>query len=169
MVHSLGRTLDPKLTCITRTKYFGGIDITAKAADDLTVEFTTKTPMPILPTLMAQLSISSAATPMGEYTAEPIGTGPYDFVSWTQGESVKIARFPGYWGAQPKIAGATNVWRSESSVAAAMVATGEADLAFSIAPQDATDPEMDKVYPNSDTALFRLSTDIPPLNDVRVR
>ena len=169
VTHSLERTLDPNLTCITRTKYFGGIDITARAVDDLTVEFTTKTPMPILPTLMAQLSIASVATPMGAYTADPIGTGPYDFVSWTQGESVRTERFPGYWGEQPKIAGATYVWRSESSVAAAMVATGEADIAFSIAPQDATDPAMDKVYPNSDTALFRLSTDIPPLNDIRVR
>lgn len=169
VVYSLERTLDPKLTCITRTKYFGGVDITAKAVDDLTVEFATRTPMPILPTLMTQLSIASTATPKGEYTADPIGTGPYDFVSWTQGENVKTERFPGYWGEQPKIAGATYVWRSKSSVAAAMVATGEADLAFSIAPQDATNPATDKVYPNSDTALFRLSTDIPPLNDVRVR
>lgn len=169
VVHSLDRTLDPKLTCITRTKYFGGVDVAARAIDDLTVEFVTKAPMPILPTLMAQLSIASTATPMGEYTADPIGTGPYDFVSWTQGENVRTERFAGYWGEQPKIAAATYVWRSESSVAAAMVATGEADLAFSIAPQDATDPEMDKVYPNSDTALFRLSADIPPLDDLRVR
>lgn len=169
VVYSLERTLDPALTCITRTKYFGGIEITAKAVDPLTVEFTTKTPMPILPTLMAQLSIASPKTPKGEYTNDPIGTGPYDFVSWTQGENVKIERFPGYWGEQPKIASATYVWRSESSVAAAMVATGEADLAFSIAPQDATDPAMDKVYPNSDTAMFRLSADIAPLNDIRVR
>lgn len=169
VVHSLERTLDPNLTCITRTKYFGGVEITARAADDLTVEFVTKDPMPILPLLMAQLSIASAATPMGEYTADPIGTGPYDFVSWTQGANVKLERFPGYWGAAPEISGATYVWRSESSVVAAMVATGEADLAFSIAPQDATDPEMDKVYPNSDTALFRLSTGIPPLDDLRVR
>ena len=101
VVYSLERTLDPALTCITRTKYFGGIEITAKAVDPLTVEFTTKTPMPILPTLMAQLSIASPKTPKGEYTNDPIGTGPYDFVSWTQGENVKIERFPGYWGEQP--------------------------------------------------------------------
>lgn len=169
VVHSLERTLDPKLTCITRTKYFGGVDITAKAIDENTVEFTTKTPMPILPTLLAQLAIASAKTPKGEYTAEPIGTGPYDFVSWTQGENVKIKRFDGYWGEKPKIVDATYVWRSESSVAAAMVETGEADLAFSIAPQDATNPETDKVYPNSDSAMFRLSADILPLNDIRVR
>jgi len=67
------------------------------------------------------------------------------------------------------ISKATYVWRSESSVVAAMVATKEADLAFSIAPQDATDPDMDKVYPNSDSAMFRLSVDVPPLDDIRVR
>jgi peptide/nickel transport system substrate-binding protein len=50
-----------------------------------------------------------------------------------------------------------------------MVETGEADLAFSIAPQDATNKATDKVYPNSDTSMFRLSVDVPPLNDVRVR
>jgi peptide/nickel transport system substrate-binding protein len=33
VVYSLERTLDPALTCITRTKYFGGVDITAKAVD----------------------------------------------------------------------------------------------------------------------------------------
>ena len=169
VVYSLERTLDETLTCITRTKYFGGVEITAKAVDPHTVVFTTATPMPILPTLMAQVAISSVNTPKGEYTADPIGTGPYEFDSWTQGQDVKLSRFDGYWGDAPKIENATYVWRTESSVAAAMVETGEADLAFSIAPQDATNPETDKVYPNSETAMFRLSADIPPLNDVRVR
>ncbi|MGO7418149.1 ABC transporter substrate-binding protein, partial [Rhizobium ruizarguesonis] len=47
--------------------------------------------------------------------------------------------------------------------------TVEADLAFSIAPQDATNQATDKVYPNSYTSMFRLSVDVLPLNDVRVR
>ena len=169
VVYSLERTLDETLTCITRTKYFGGVEITAKAVDPHTVVFTTATPMPILPTLMAQVAISSVNTPKGEYTADPIGTGPYEFDSWTQGQDVKLSRFDGYWGEAPKIENATYVWRTKSSVSAAMVETGEADLAFSIAPQDATNPATDKVYPNSETAMFRLSADIPPLNDVRVR
>ena len=169
MVYSLERTLDETLTCITRTKYFGGVEITAKAVDPHTVVFTTATPMPILPTLMAQVAISSVNTPKGEYTADPIGTGPYEFDSWTQGQDVKLSRFDGYWGEAPEIENATYVWRTDSSVAAAMVETGEADLALSIAPQDATNPATDKVYPNSETAMFRLSADIPPINDVRVR
>lgn len=169
VIHSLERTNDPALTCITRTKYLDGTDIKATEVDAHTVKFTTKTAVPILPTLLAQLTISSVKTPMGEYTANPIGTGPYKFGHWTQGENVGLVRNDAYWGEKPVIDKATYVWRSESSVAAAMVETGEADLAFSIAPQDATNPETDKVYPNSDSAMFRLSVDVPPLNDVRVR
>ncbi|MGF6157394.1 peptide/nickel transport system substrate-binding protein [Ensifer sp. KUDG1] len=169
VIHSVERTVDPKLTCITRTKYFDGTDVTASEVDAHTVKFTTKAPVPILPTLLAQLAISSPNTPMGEYTAKPVGTGPYRFDHWTQGENVVLVRDDAYWGEKPVIDKATYVWRTESSVAAAMVETGEADLAFSIAPQDATNDQTDKVYPNSDSAMFRLSVDIPPLDDVRVR
>lgn len=169
VIYSLERTVDPKLTCITRTKYFDGINVTASEVDSATVKFTTTSPVPILPTLLAQLAIASPNTPKGEYTARPIGTGPYRFDHWTQGESVVLLRDDGYWGVKPVIDKATYVWRSESSVAAAMVETGEADLAFSIAPQDATNEQTDKVYPNSDSAMFRLSVDIPPLDDIRVR
>ncbi|MTH60874.1 ABC transporter substrate-binding protein [Paracoccus litorisediminis] len=169
VIYSMERTIDPALTCITRTKFFDGVDIKATAVDPLTVTFTTAEPSPILPTLLAQMAISSPNTPKGVYTNEPIGTGPYHFVQWVQGQDVVIERNDDYWGEQPAITKATYVWRSESSVVAAMVATNEADLAFSIAPQDATDPAMDKVYPNSDSAMFRLSVDVPPLNDIRVR
>lgn len=169
VVYTLERTLDPALTCITRTKYFDGNELTAAAVDAETLKIVTKTPMPILPTLLAQLAISSPNTPKGEYTAKPIGTGPYSFVEWKEGDHISITRNAAYWGGEPVIDDATYVWRSESSVSAAMVETGEADLAFSIAPQDATKPEMDKIYPNSETAMFRLTADIAPLNDVRVR
>lgn len=169
VIQTLARTTDPALTCITRTKFFDGVDIKAEAVDPLTVRFTTGKPSPILPTLLAQMAISSPNTPKGVYTDTPIGTGPYRLDHWTQGQEVVIDRSDSYWGEKPAISKATYVWRSESSVVAAMVATGEADLAFSIAPQDATDPAMDKVYPNSDSAMFRLSVDIPPMNDVRVR
>lgn len=169
VAYTLERTLDTNLTCITRTKYFDGIGIEATIVDPLTVQFDTETPVPILPTLMAQLVISSPNTPKGEYTSEPIGTGPYQFDQWTPGQNVTLVRSDDYWGGTPKVDTATYIWRGESSVAAAMVETGEADIAFSIAPQDATNPEMDHVYPNSETSMFRLSLDTPPLDDVRVR
>lgn len=169
VVYTLERTLDKDLTCITRTKYFDGIEVNAEAVDEHTLRVVTGTPVPILPTLLAQLVISSPNTPKGEYTATPIGTGPYEFVEWRQGEDVIITQYDGYWGEGNDIENVKYVWRSESSVAAAMVETGEADIAFSIAPQDATNPALDRVYPNSETSIFRLSLDTPPLDDVRVR
>jgi peptide/nickel transport system substrate-binding protein len=64
---------------------------------------------------------------------------------------------------------ATYIWRSESAVRAAMVATGEADIAPSISATDATDPSMDFSYFDAETTAFRIDVALPPLNDVRVR
>lgn len=169
VVYTIERTLDPAMTCITRTKYLDANPITATVLDPMTVRITTATPNPILPTLLAQLAIASPNTPKGDFTNEPIGTGPYRFVEWQQGTHIKLARNADYWGDEPVIDDATYVWRGETSIAAAMVETGEADLAFSIAPQDATNPETDKAYPNTETSMFRLSAGIAPLNDVRIR
>ena len=61
------------------------------------------------------------------------------------------------------------MFRGESAVRAAMVAAGEADIAPNIAVQDATDPEMDHSYLNSETSSFRIDVTKPPLDDIRVR
>ena len=47
--------------------------------------------------------------------------------------------------------------------------TGEADIAPNISPQDATKPEMDFSFPNSETSRFRLEPDRAPMNDKRIR
>ena len=62
-----------------------------------------------------------------------------------------LERFDGYWGEKPDVEKATYVWRTESSVRAGMVATGEADIAPNITELDATDPSMDFSYFNSET------------------
>ena len=106
---------------------------------------------------------------MGERTREPVGTGPYRFVSWTPGTSVVLERSADYWGEPPEVAKVTYVFRGESAVRAAMVAAGEADIAPNIAVQDATDPEMDFSYFNSETSSLRIDLSKPPLDDLRVR
>jgi peptide/nickel transport system substrate-binding protein len=50
-----------------------------------------------------------------------------------------------------------------------MVKLGEADIAPSIAAQDATDPQLDHSFLNSETSFLRIDTTIAPLNDKRVR
>ena len=80
-----------------------------------------------------------------------------------------LTRFDGYWGEKPQVEKATYIWRGESAVRAAMVATGEADIAPSIAPQDATDPATDFSYFDRRPPTSGSTSAIPPLNDVRVR
>jgi len=167
---TLERNKNPNLTCEVGGKYFGGMEFTVDIKDDHTIDITTNPPSPILPLLMTVMPIASAtATPEGELTRKPVGTGPYVFDQWNVGQSLVLKRNPDYWGEQPEVEQATYVSRSDSAVAAAMVQTGEADIVPSIAMQDATNPDTDFAYPNSETTYMRIDTRTAPLNDRRVR
>ena len=167
--YSIERTLDESIDCEIRVKYFGGIDLTVTPVDEYTVDLKTADPVPIMPTLMGTVVAMSTATPMGEITREPIGTGPYTLSEWSPGQRIVLSRWDGYWGEQPEVTSSTYVWRQESAVRAAMVAAGEADIAPNIAVQDATDPEMDFSFLNSETSRLRIDAALPPLDDRRVR
>ncbi len=167
---SLVRNKNPNLTCEVGGKYFGGMEFTVEAPDEHTINITTNPPSPILPLLMTVMPIaSSTSTPADELTREPVGTGPYVFENWTPGQSITLTRNADYWGEAPEVEQATYVWREDSAVAAAMVETGEADIVPQIAMQDATNPETDFAYPNSETTYMRIDTRTAPLDDVRIR
>jgi peptide/nickel transport system substrate-binding protein len=155
--------------CHIRDKFFGYLKMEPKALDSHTVEIKTDIPIPILPTLMGTLTMCSPNTPLKKLTRHPIGTGPYKFVKWAPGMQINTERFDGYWGKQPQVKKVTYIWRTESAVRAAMVAIGEADLAPNIAVQDATRPDLDYSFYNSETTFQRIGAWEPPLNDRRVR
>jgi peptide/nickel transport system substrate-binding protein len=139
------------------------------ALDSHTLEVKTDKAQPILPTVLAFLAIFSPNTPTDKATRQPIGTGPYKFVKWDAGTQIVSERFDGYWGKQPQVKRAVYVWRGESSVRAAMVEIGEADIAVEIAKQDARRPDMDYTYVSSETGGLYLTAEVPPLSDRRVR
>lgn len=157
------------LACRTRLKYFPALSITPKAAGEYTLEISADKPVPILPTQMSLVSLSSPKTPTDQLVRAPIGTGPYAFDHWTTGEEIVLKRNDKYWGAKPEVETAKYVWRSDSAVRAAMVKLGEADLAPIIAVQDADNLATDRSYLNSETTWLRIDTGVAPLSDVRVR
>jgi peptide/nickel transport system substrate-binding protein len=118
---------------------------------------------------MSTVTVVPAEAPMDSFVDTPIGTGPYTFDEYNVGQNIKVSANPDYWGEQPEVQSATYVFRSESAVRAAMIETGEADIAPNIAVQDATNPETDFSYPNSETVYLRVDATTPPLDDVRVR
>jgi peptide/nickel transport system substrate-binding protein len=167
VVKSLDRLMNPALTCDSRSK-FGDQRLTAKAIDPLTVEIASSIPNPIMPTLMSTVQIVSPNTPFDQETNTPVGTGPFKLQEATA-EHVILTRDDNYWGGAPAVTTATFVWRGESAIRAAMVETGEADLTPAIAVQDATNPDTDFAYLNSETTRMRIDMQIPPLDDRRVR
>lgn len=169
MKYSIERTLDESIDCEIRVKFFGGMDVTVTATGEHEIQVKTDKPVPIMPTLMGTVVAMSMATPMGEITRDPIGTGPYVLSEWSPGSRIVLTRNGDYWGEQPQVTSATYIWRSESAVRAAMIANGEGDIAPNIAVQDANDDAMDFSFLNSETSRLRIDTEIPPLNDRRVR
>lgn len=168
-VKSFQRVLNPKLNCATRSYHFEGMKFTFDVVDDLTVDLKTDHPAPLLPVMLATLPMVSPNTPFDDFTRAPVGTGPYSFASWKPGEGIELKRNDKYWGAKPEVETVTYLFRKESLVRAAMVASGEADIAPEIAPQDADNPKTDFSYLNSETMRLRIDVDKPPMNDLRVR
>ncbi len=169
VAHTLMRIKDETILCEIGSKFFGGIELSSEVVDDLTIDITADPPQPILPVLMSTVTITPSEVPLNERMDVPIGTGPYTFDEYARGEFIKLSANPDYWGETPTVTDATYVFRSDSAVRAAMVATGEADIAPSIALQDATDGAMDYSYPNSETVFVRLDNLTAPLDDIRVR
>ncbi|WGF90074.1 ABC transporter substrate-binding protein [Marinivivus vitaminiproducens] len=164
---SIERMTGGTFTCNNIAK-FGNAELTVTPVDSHTVEIKTDTPQPILPTLLSVAMVVSPATPADQAVNDPVGTGPYRLATFTPQTAV-LERVEGYWNGTPEVAKATYVWRRESSIRAAMVETGEADLTPSIAIQDATNPDTDFAYLNSETTAIRFDTTLAPLDDVRVR
>jgi peptide/nickel transport system substrate-binding protein len=165
--HSFERAMSDELTCES-PRYFGDTKLTFSVVDDHTIDIGTDPAQPILPLLMSLVTIVPSDTPI-EFVRDPIGTGPYKLASWEPGQSVALERRDDYWGEAPAVTKATYVFRTDPAVAAAMVAQGEADLAPSISAIDATNPDTDVSYLNSETLHLRLDHAIPPINDRRVR
>ena len=85
----------------------GLLDVTEmQALDDHTVVFMTEVPNAVLlDRLDNRFMISKAAADMHGDQADqnPLGTGPYKFVSWQRDGNLVLTRNDDYWGAKPAI------------------------------------------------------------------
>ena len=157
---------------------FMGSQITAAAVDELTLDVRppslTRSCRPSLlraaPTCAGRRATRLAAD-------EPIGTGPYQFVEWARGDHISLTAFPDWWGnADPEAAlGAQSikdveyVWRPESTVRAAQVTAGEAQIGRFLAPEDCATTPVCKEALSVETVPLRLDTVHPTMSDIRVR
>ena len=90
---SIERTLDERIDCEIRIKFFGNTEVTPVVVDEHTIDIKTTEPAPIMPTMMGTMTIVSPNTVVGERTREPVGTGPYVFDQWNVGQNIVLERF----------------------------------------------------------------------------
>lgn len=104
----------------------------------------------------------------------PVGTGPFQFVSWEDGQSITVEAYEGYWGGAPNVDQIEFLEVNNAATRVAMLQSGEVQFSEDLPPQlieavDA-DPNLEVVASQSTTArILQLNTQHPPFDDVRVR
>jgi peptide/nickel transport system substrate-binding protein len=109
-----------------------------------------------------------------EFHRHPVGTGPFKFVEWSQGERVTLQANPLYWDGPPKIEHLVFVTIRDARQRLVALEGGAIDVAESLSPEDlqfvALHPELElhRVSGNN-VAYLAMNTTKPPFDDVRVR
>jgi peptide/nickel transport system substrate-binding protein len=112
---------------------------------------------------------------IGEIKSQPVGTGPFRFVEWVQGDRIEIARYEDYWGEAPALAEATFKFISDPTAAfSAMMAEDiDAFMAFPAPenlPQFEADPRFQVLIGSTEgETILSTNNAQPPLDDRRVR
>ena len=109
-----------------------------------------------------------------DYFRQPVGTGPYKFVSWTKGEKVEFEAFADYWGEKPYAKKMTFVVLPDDSSRVIALETGKVDMIYAVPPADfdrLQDSDRVKVVKAPGLVLLHLAMNVhsPKLSDPRVR
>ncbi|MEO8699525.1 MAG: ABC transporter substrate-binding protein [Kofleriaceae bacterium] len=181
VVFSFERLLDPKHpNFLTDGTYWRGLLKTitkVTAIDPLTVAIETQTPYaPLLGNLAMYAMVSPAAVRrFGDaFKQNPIGTGPFEFESWSVGEHVVVRRFDGYWGKHALLERIVFRVVVDARQRLVELESGSVDLATSILPDEQAFVELhpDLVLhhtPGNDVSYLAFNLAKPGFRDLRVR
>ncbi len=106
---------------------------------------------------------------------KPVGTGPFEFSNWVQGDRVEIVKNPDYWGTPARLEKATFKFISEPTAAYSAILAGDLD-AFpnypapeNLAQLDA-DPRYSVVLGSTEgETILAMNNAAAPFDDVRIR
>lgn len=112
----------------------------ATARDDTTVVIRLKKPWITFTETFFSLGIVPAASYGPDYGRRPVGSGPYRFVSWTEGEQLIVERNPFYYGKAPAFERVTFLFTGQDAGLAAAGA-GAVDMVTVPAPLADTLPD----------------------------
>ncbi|MCQ0970093.1 ABC transporter substrate-binding protein [Paracoccus sp. TK19116] len=154
---------------------FEGIE-SVEAVDPATVRVTLDAPDGNFPFKMSwgdavMVDEASAA----DLATNPIGTGPFKFDEWRQGDSIVLSAYDGYWGEKPALTSATFRFISDPTAAFSAMMAGDVDAFPNYpAPETLTQLEADPRFKvivgttEGETILAMNNTE-PPLDNIKMR
>ncbi|HKI59146.1 MAG TPA: glutathione ABC transporter substrate-binding protein [Trueperaceae bacterium] len=121
--------------------------------------------------ILSPASIQKYGADVGRH---PVGTGPFKFVSWQEGQKITVEANDSYWGPKPKVQRIEFIEVPNAATRVAMLQSGEADFIESLPAQLVASvnqsPNLEAVISKSTYArIFPLNTHFKPFTDVRVR
>jgi peptide/nickel transport system substrate-binding protein len=170
VVFSVNRIIDPDLNS-EQLSFFETIT-GAEKVDDFTVSITTNGPDPILPARMYWMKMvppEYTAADADAFANNPVGTGPYKFVSWERAVAVTLEANADYWGGAPSIQTVNIRPITEESTRLAALQAGEADLVPNLLPEQIDLAPVTVHTPGLEFPIVRLNNQDGPLTDARLR
>ena len=170
VVHSILRIIDPDYP--TPLKDNLGTLVGAEKVDEYTVNILTSGPDPLIPTRMTLLYlVPPEASQSADFGENPVGSGPYRFVSWERGIAVELEANPDYRGGASSVATARFTFIEEYGTRLAGLLNDEVDLMIDLLPEDNVRVDQSWATPTG-IQQFIVSLNAragSPIEDVRIR
>lgn len=174
VIFSLDRARAPDSANAQKT-LFEGIE-TVEAPDPATVRVTLKAPDGAFDWKMAWGdAVILAPETAADAATRPVGTGPFAFAEWVQGDHVTLTAYSGYWGDKPALQTATFRFISDPTAAFAAMMAGDVDAfpnfpAPETLPQLAADPRFRVIIGSTEgETILAMNNAKAPLDNVKVR
>ncbi|MFA5550449.1 MAG: glutathione ABC transporter substrate-binding protein [Trueperaceae bacterium] len=174
---SLDRFLDPENAWTFRflLSAVSNVAVTGTHSVDLTLSTQFAPLLAHLTHNSTAIMLPAAAEQYGDdFASNPVGTGPFQFVSWQRNDAIELARYDGYWGEAPGVSGVRFLTVPENATRMALVESGQAHVAVRVPPQDiarlnAVDGVTVHNVSSVRTIFMFMNFSLEPINDVRVR
>ena len=171
---SLDRARADDSTNAQKALFTGITDVTV--VDPLTVQITLAQPNGNFPFNMAWGdAVIVAPESIENIATNPIGTGPFTFADWVQGDRIELTRNDAYWGNAPALASATFRFISDPTAAFAAVMAEDVDAFVGFPapenlPQFQADPRFQVLIGNTEgETILSTNNKMPPFDNRMVR